>query len=176
MGLLAENALRGGRPGKRKEWKTLVFKCVSCGKDIEVLNHPSHLKRATGKCRRCASLEAATPQRKRPFENLYNSFRRAAAYEHKSVEFSFEDFLAFTIQATCHYCGKEISWRPYGGGPYNLDRKDNSLGYSRENCVVCCGDCNKLKGNRFSYEEMLELVPALHSIQEKRNRIAVSTC
>ena len=35
---------------------------------------------------------------------------------------------------------------------YNLDRKDNSIGYSKNNCVVCCSTCNYIKGDKFTYE------------------------
>lgn len=31
--------------------------------------------------------------------------------------------------------------------------KDNSLGYSVSNCVVCCHRCNDAKSNGYSYEQ-----------------------
>ena len=40
--------------------------------------------------------------------------------------------LGLTEEEKCHYCGAELRG-------YNLDRKDNTKGYSKENCVVCCG-------------------------------------
>jgi hypothetical protein len=36
---------------------------------------------------------------------------------------------------------------------YQLDRKDNALGYSVDNCVVCCHRCNDAKSNGYDYEE-----------------------
>jgi hypothetical protein len=28
---------------------------------------------------------------------------------------------------------------------YNLDRLNSDKGYTKENCVVCCGACNRMK-------------------------------
>jgi hypothetical protein len=36
-----------------------------------------------------------------------------------------------------------------------IDRKDNRLGYVRENVVSCCFNCNRIKGSFFSSEEMM---------------------
>lgn len=41
------------------------------------------------------------------------------------------------------------------GNNYNLDRKDNAVGYTVENCVVCCKSCNKTKWTSLDYEEMI---------------------
>ena len=41
-------------------------------------------------------------------------------------------------QKDCHYCGEKID-------EIGIDRIDNSKGYSIENCVPCCIDCNKMK-------------------------------
>jgi hypothetical protein len=42
-----------------------------------------------------------------------------------------------------------------------LDRKDNSGGYTPENTVPCCKDCNSLKSNTLSYDEAMLLVKTL---------------
>ena len=61
----------------------------------------------------------------------------------------------------CHYC--EGSLNETGGA---LDRKDSSLGYTVENCVPCCGDCNLIKHGILTYEEMLAVAKLL---KEMRN-------
>ena len=38
-----------------------------------------------------------------------------------------------------------------------LDRIDNNKGHILENCVLCCETCNMTRGNRFSYDEMIEI-------------------
>lgn len=50
---------------------------------------------------------------------------------------SFEQFMAFW-QQPCAYCGSIIE-------TIGLDRIDNSLGYSEENCIACCIVCNRMK-------------------------------
>jgi hypothetical protein len=96
-----------------------------------------------------------------------------ARYSGKKVDLTYKQFLQFTEVNSCHYCSKPVDWKPHGDTGYNLDRKNNSLGYSVENCVVCCGDCNKLKGDRFTYEEMLLLSPALKEIFIRKHKVSV---
>jgi hypothetical protein len=44
---------------------------------------------------------------------------------------------------------------------YNLDRKDATKGYFRDNCVACCARCNRSKSNTFSFEEWVEVGKAI---------------
>ena len=48
-----------------------------------------------------------------------------------------EEFSTFW-QKDCHYCGDSIE-------TVGIDRVNNLQGYSIENCVSCCLDCNKMK-------------------------------
>jgi hypothetical protein len=47
----------------------------------------------------------------------------------------------------CHYCGCDIEVT-------GLDRKDSSKGYTPDNVVPCCWDCNTKKGTK-PYEDFL---------------------
>lgn len=73
----------------------------------------------------------------------------------------------------CVYCGRSdqnmISVKSKAGGDrwivkdfrYNgLDRLDNSLGYTKQNCVPCCAVCNRGK-NSMGYNEWKEYLDAL---------------
>ncbi len=84
---------------------------------------------------------------------------------------TYDEFLEFTRIAACHYCGFDVCWKDYGRAPYNLDRKDNTKDYSKDNCVVCCFDCNATKGARFSYEEMIILGKAIREIRLTRTQL-----
>lgn len=95
-----------------------------------------------------------------PYEYLYkillNNIRLHRIYI--KVELTLEQFLTFTTRKNCEYCNVPIRWseKNIRGGKvtgYNLDRKDNSIGYTLENCVVCCKRCNIAKFNHFTYEE-----------------------
>lgn len=53
-----------------------------------------------------------------------------------------------------------------------IDRKDNRLGYVRENVVACCFNCNRIKGSFFSSEEMMFIAeniikPKLHKYRDE---------
>lgn len=51
------------------------------------------------------------------------------------------------ISHECFYCGDKTD--------IGIDRIDNSKGYIKENCVPCCGMCNRMK-NVFSQESFIE--------------------
>jgi len=71
---------------------------------------------------------------------------------------SYDEFLTFIGTPSCHYCGAHLSW-PDSYTPAfersNLDRMDNELGYTKDNCVPCCLSCNITKGAKLTYEEMV---------------------
>ena len=102
-----------------------------------------------------------------PFESLYNQFKDTAYRHTHIIYFSFKEFLEFTKILKCHYCDAQIIWRPFKSdvpgqhSTYNLDRKNNSIGYTWDNCVVCCPRCNRAKGHLFSYEEWVVMTAAL---------------
>lgn len=102
-------------------------------------------------------------RRVRPFEALYNILRGHAKQYGHEILLTYEEFLSFTNTVSCVYCSREVMWSRINtntkreGQRYNLDRKNNSLGYSKENCVVCCKECNLIKGARFTYEQMLQI-------------------
>jgi hypothetical protein len=50
-------------------------------------------------------------------------------------------------EGDCEYCGiKKDS--------ISIDRKDNNIGYTINNCVSACSGCNTFKGAHVSYEDM----------------------
>ncbi len=103
----------------------------------------------------------------RPYEAIYNVFLRNAAKDNRFIDLTFEQFLKFTEISECHYCGLEITWAKSStnknGNNYNLDRKDNTVGYTFSNCVVCCARCNRAKSNHFTYEEWVEIGKVIKS-------------
>ena len=62
----------------------------------------------------------------------------------KGLEFSLteNEFDTF-IKSNCYYCKKETTMSNSNG----VDRKDNMVGYTTENCVSCCSECNYMKGS-----------------------------
>ncbi len=144
--------------GKYRDGKTefYLFRCAgtNCDKTVRVTS--GHLKKRRGPfCRQCAHKGA-------PFRSTYNALLDSVKRNNakrgldRKVSLTFEEFLAFTEIGCCHYCDSPIDWRPHlGDGRYraNLDRKDNSKGYSRDNVVVCCTECNWMKRDFYTYDE-----------------------
>lgn len=128
---------------RRSVW---LVRC-KCGTEKEVFG--THLR--NGDTQSCGCSHTL-----RPFEALYNVLTSRSAQRPVEVSLSYEEFLAFTIVESCHYCGADILWNAQGQR-YNLDRKNNTIGYSKDNCVVCCKECNMIKSARFSYEQMLQI-------------------
>lgn len=155
--MVAED-LSGKTFGKRtvigpahKEGTHLKWRCLcECG--FESFLVKSKIVKAEG-CRHCNSVS-----KKRPFESLYNLLCLMAKGR-CTVNLTYEEYLQFTSIPTCHYCGVNITWQPHGSNEHghHLDRKDNAIGYSKGNCVVCCGPCNQIKSNRFTCEQMLQI-------------------
>jgi len=93
-----------------------------------------------------------------------------ARYESRKIDLTFDEFLEFTKISTCSYCDTALQWSERGSylgesRPYNLDRKNNAEGYSKKNCVVACGECNRIKGNKYSYDEMLVIGKLLKELR-----------
>lgn len=75
---------------------------------------------------------------------------------HYRINLTLEEYYEFSKIPNCHYCNKTIPWFSRSRA-YYLDRKDNNIGYSVENCVVCCTRCNLSRGRRFTYEEWIQI-------------------
>lgn len=121
---------------KIKNRKVYIFNCFECGKN-EIRPEHKYLKK----------------QKRR---------------KQKSFNLTFNEFLEFTKIKNCHYCNSPIKWVKHTGKGcyrYNLDRKDSSKGYSKQNCVVCCKRCNYMKGSEFSYKEFKEVVKLINTMR-----------
>jgi hypothetical protein len=146
-----------------------IFKCVSC--ENEVRTRKNYAKKHTGTCSSCMALQllpsALKARRLRPFEATYNIM----VSRYKDLTISYEEFLEFTKITSCTYCGVTINWKPYSSQNMNLDRMINELGHTKGNLVVCCGKCNRIKGNHFTYDEFMLLAPILKLIRLNKEKL-----
>jgi len=134
-----------------------------CGVEKEVT--ANHLLNGTRSCgclmrdtngRRCRTTLREYNQL-RPFEWIYNNLVHTAKTRGLLVLVTFEDFLNLLKIPICVYCGDSVVWHPYSNHHQtatNIDRKDNTTGYTKENCVICCHRCNCMKSN-FPVEDFL---------------------
>lgn len=148
-----------------KYFSNRVWTCqCSCGNIVDV---PA-AKLVSGHTKSCGCLLADTLsaiKRIRPFEALYNKFVLNNR-QRQLVDLSYEEFVHFTKEDKCVYCGDKVVWTEHNASvnsQYNLDRVDNSKGYTNDNCVVCCGICNRMKGV-LTFDEFIERVRKISGV------------
>lgn len=133
----------------RPQW----FCRCSCGRPCLIMAH--YLKAgSTTSCGCNNNFIEAKRKRKyklHPYMALYNTLKIAASSRGYSC-LTFEEFIEFTKINHCYYCGFPIVWvdwfncRKKMSNAYNLDRVNNTIGYLKDNLVVCCKHCNYMKG------------------------------
>jgi hypothetical protein len=121
-----------------------LCKC-DCGKEKTYRASNLHSK---------TSMSCGCSHKKKPFLWIYNKLLKRAELRNLKCDLNYEDFISFTTINECYYCGSHIKW---AANPirkvaytqrYNIDRLNNNLGYTKNNCVVCCWECNCMKRNR----------------------------
>lgn len=139
------------------KYKSLWKATCTCGKSVIVRGNS--LTSKTRSCG-CLSRETTAAFNKRTktkmsydtFSAVWQSYKKGAKDRKLSFNLNKDEFYALT-QGNCHYCGaapaqvrKPRVKNKLASFIYNgIDRVDSALGYSVENCVTCCGRCNKMK-------------------------------
>lgn len=154
-----------------------LWKC-DCGKDVEAV--ASDIKRGHKKSCGCLQPESARERTSKPkgqaaFNTLLFSYKQNARLRGFEFFLTDDEFANLTKQP-CFYCGKppsQIFHRTNMNGSYTysgVDRINNSIGYTTDNCVPCCGKCNHMKGT-FDYEEFMLTVIEIykHNVMGEKN-------
>jgi hypothetical protein len=164
------------RPAK----KTCYWLCrCICGKEVSVYQSNLISGKSTA-CLKCGHY------RKNPgessFNRLYRDYQRQA--QKRRIDFCLsEGSFKQLVISDCYYCGKPPlqdahSERSHGSFFYNgIDRVDNAIGYSPENCVPCCGICNHMK-HTLPHSAFIQHVERIHnhiSLRATGERIVVET-
>lgn len=97
---------------------------------------------------------------------LFRSYIKGAKSRNYSFLLTYDYFINL-VSKKCFYCGieplreqKHISKSKYSFFCNGIDRKDNSIGYTIENCVPCCKICNVAKSN-LSYDVFINWIERL---------------
>lgn len=115
---------------------------------------PGQLHRRGPLCLACLRKRNHRPKDK------WFSARTFAGYRNIPFELTLDQF----TEIVSHPCA-------YGKGTrVGLDRRDNSLGYTVENCLPCCYKHNLVKGKWFSYEDMKQIVTLFPAVSECGDR------
>lgn len=134
-------------------WK---IKCVNCG--IEAVRAQNMIQQDK-KCQNCKG----RPKGQSGLERIYkNCYQRNALSKKTPFLLSLSEFQQIT-SSSCHYCGvlpskmineghKINAWGKYF---YNgIDQKIPGIGYTVENSLPCCENCNFAKGT-MSYDRFI---------------------
>lgn len=149
--------------------KTMVDCLCECGKikTMPLWNIKLHRVKSCG-CQRGESLRK--PYGWAAFGQVYNGYRTNAVHGRRGIkEFSLSKKDALKLfSGNCFYCGRLPSKIKkdkiyYGEFVYNgIDRKDNSKGYTLDNCVSCCEFCNYTK-NVTSFNDFISWVRIVYN-------------
>jgi hypothetical protein len=139
--------------------------CLSCDtQSVRCIYDLTRARRTKGQqCQRCANKQTIANNKLPPGEALisgeYGSYRKAARLRGHEWLLSREEFSRL-IRGHCYYCAAAPSRRVesiWDSLVINgIDRIDNTLGYTTENCVTCCKICNYAKG-KLTQEEFLDM-------------------
>jgi len=108
------------------------------------------------------------------FNTMYYRYKHDATRRSLAFELSKNEFRALT-QQSCYYCGASLGEMNLRGNKANgkyigngVDRIDNNIGYTLDNSVPCCSECNYAKGTR-TVDEFLSWATRLVAHQELIN-------
>lgn len=156
------------RPTSERKWGLVVWECIcDCGNITTAVSN--HLVReSVGSCGCLKKIPGnILPEGEASFNSLLAKYQYHATNRNFEWRLSEEQFRTLT-SSNCHYCGIEPTQKAQHGIRFNgyyiyngIDRLDNSLGYTEENCVSCCGLCNKIK-RTLTYEEFSNQVAAIY--------------
>lgn len=158
---------------KLSEKDTSQWECFcSCGKTVNVRSY-SLLHGRTQSCG-CKSNEirhASFLEKGIILDHIVAKINRWFHYYTKSakergLDFTIDlDFFRNTVTKDCWYCGApaELQKRKFNG----LDRMQNDLGYTPENCLPCCWICNKRK-SASNYDEFRDWVTTVANNLKKK--------
>jgi len=108
---------------------------------------------------RCKQIRDKTQRSQR---DRFTRARRRAEQRNLEWSISYEKFGEF-IKQSCHYCHGNLN--EMGAG---LDRKDNQHGYTLDNVVPCCWQCNKMKNDILSFDEMVAAMKAVNAVRARK--------
>lgn len=98
-------------------------------------------------CKTCVQTRAASNKDKmaayrQTQRGRYAKYKGSAKERGLTFDLTMEDFMTFW-QGDCTYCGDQIA-------TVGIDRLDSNVGYTLANCIPCCWECNRIKGDRSS--------------------------
>jgi len=163
--------------GKGKKRAQHYWECLcDCGTVREVRTSQLLIGRSTN-CG-CFGLQAmkiknSLPVGQSALNTVLGRYKREAKKRNYEWDLSKEDFVKITA-LNCHYCGISPLNRTEsrnGAFVYNgIDRVENSVGYTINNTVACCRDCNLAKYKKTA-KDFLDYIKRVFDYQQSKTHI-----
>lgn len=139
--------------------------CTKCNKEKSINDFALNKDTKDGRyssCKECKNSWKRVSYNVRDGVNVKSLKARFNLGQRRAKERNHEWNLDFTtykqmIENNCFYCKQSVLLET----GYNIDRKDNLIGYTIENSVCCCADCNVGKSDRFSSDEWKIAIEAI---------------
>lgn len=137
------------RVGSDKNRNALWKATCSCGyEEVRSSESLQHIKSGNNQnAFRCPQCQKAARDKEVTFNYVIGSYRQGAKRRNLDFLLTDEEFGEY-LKQDCYYCGAKPSSKQVGSRlkytiEYNgIDRLDNTLSYSKDNCVSCCTQCN----------------------------------
>lgn len=165
MELTRQNLLRERERAIKQHIPMRIKQCRICE---EIKSVEGFTKKGAKRniCRDCARQELKAWKESEGYRsrliNKYHAFKCNAKRRGIDVGLSsteFESWLeAEREEGACFYCQGLLDFdEPHSLQGLTIDRMDTTKGYTIGNMVVACRRCNVIKGNWFTFDEMIEL-------------------
>jgi hypothetical protein len=141
--------------------------CPHCTKELPLNFFANKLSAKDGKaswCKSCTITRTLQSRKEKPLRHRFNSSKSVAKRKGLEWNLSFSEFSLLT-EKECFYCEKPLNDIVAGSG---LDRIDNERGYTLDNVLPCCGNCNKTRNNIYTVEETKVMIMALLDLRRTR--------
>lgn len=140
------------------------MRCRICKMVKDLDEFVRNKSRATGYEKRCLSC-SRTYSRKQSgnIGSRYCVLRKSAQVRNIEVNITKDQYILLVDNQVCHYCSGNL---PRTGA--GLDRLDSSKGYNVGNVVPCCEQCNTIKADWLTHDEMIVVMKALLSYRRSR--------
>jgi len=156
--------------------------CHNCGM-TKIMNSINIKKRnSCGCCQRISDTWANVGPKTKPWQlpegqsaknELFYQYKRSAKKRNLDWNLTEEQFFDI-VTGNCYYCDSSLDNTKRGQGKTSgdfkytgIDRFNNSIGYTKDNCVACCWMCNNMKSSYTNIEFINKIIQIYnHKIKE----------
>lgn len=96
----------------------------------------------------------------RTLKGMYARLKSVAKVGNLPCDITFDDFKQLRNRECVYECGNSLS-----GASHSLDRIQPKEGYTKDNVVPCCKSCNRIKGDQWTFDEMLAANRAVNALR-----------